>query len=102
MRIKSTYQISEIETDLYTDGTVYETEDGIPYVGIYHKYKTTGELYTEPNWNERYSKRLRVIDRTPVELLVYKKLKPSMILPNIKLDQPIPNVDNINVPKDIN
>lgn len=103
MRIKSTYQISEIATDLYTDGTVYETREGIPYVGLYHKYKTTGEIYTEPTWNEQLSEPLRVIDRTPSELRQYKQLKPGLVLPRIKIDQPAQTIaDNIIAPNDIN
>lgn len=39
------YPKSQIKTNLYTDGTEYETSNGTPYMGFYFK-TSTGELYT--------------------------------------------------------
>lgn len=39
------FPLSQIQTNLYTDGTEYETSDGKAYVGYYFKV-STGKIYT--------------------------------------------------------
>ena len=39
------FPLSQIQTNLYTDGTEYETSDGRAYTGYYFK-TSTGKLYT--------------------------------------------------------
>lgn len=39
------YPLSQVKTNLYTDGTEYETSNGTPYTGHYFK-TSTGQLFT--------------------------------------------------------
>lgn len=39
------YPLSQISTNLQTDGTEYQTSDGTPYIGFYYKI-STGKIYT--------------------------------------------------------
>lgn len=55
-RKKIYYSQSEIEENLFTNGfewMVFNTWEN--YVGVYHKYKSTNEVYTEKNWDPNKS-----------------------------------------------
>jgi hypothetical protein len=41
----SYYPLSQLKTNLYTDGTEYETSNGVPYKGFYYK-TSTGKFFT--------------------------------------------------------
>lgn len=56
-RLKSYYTTDEITNDLYTFGTEFMTKDNVEYVGPYHRY-STGETYTQFQWNPKTSVRL--------------------------------------------
>lgn len=56
-RKKIYYPEFQITKGLKTDGTVWMLEDGTPYSGYYHKY-TTGEVYTESEYDSTKSKKL--------------------------------------------
>jgi hypothetical protein len=56
-RLKLYYPVDEITTNLYTTGKEWMTTDNKEYIGLYHLY-TTGEAYTQPNWNPRSSLQL--------------------------------------------
>lgn len=92
MRQKAYYSISEITTDLYTTGSEWMTESYEEYIGLYHKY-TTGEVYTEPNWNKNKS----------IPLITYKKLSESVKTYNrvsvVNLQYKSFQTHNINVTK---
>jgi hypothetical protein len=72
MRQKAYYNANEVTNYLYTTGSEWQTEDTIEYKGLYHKY-ITGEVYTEPEWNPKKSKKLEPVSdkKNPI----YKKLK---------------------------
>lgn len=71
------YSKDQIITDLYTYGNEWMYEDTIEYIGPYHKY-TTGEIYTEPMWNEKLSKKLIVYQDTTTSKYRYKQIKPDI------------------------
>lgn len=78
MREQLQYSKDEIITDLYTfEGKEWMYVDGIPYIGPYHRY-TTGEVYTEPNWNASLSKKLIPYQDINSLAYQYKKLKPDI------------------------
>lgn len=57
MRLKTYYTLDEITNNLYTGGKEWMTEDGVEYIGMYHKY-ITREHYTGGKWNSSKSKKL--------------------------------------------
>lgn len=76
-RLKLKYSVNEITNNLYTFGKEWMTEDGVEYIGLYHKY-TTGEIYTKPVWDERLSKKLVTFADTTTTAYKYKKLRPDI------------------------
>ena len=76
-RIKLQYTPKEIITDLYTYGSEWMTEQQVEYKGLYHKY-TTGEVYTQPVWDDNKSIALVPYVNTPFNVRTYKKLKPKI------------------------
>ena len=42
------YPEGSIQKGLYTEGGEWMTDDGDEWVGQYHKYTNTGEIYTKP------------------------------------------------------
>jgi hypothetical protein len=75
MRIRSYYSDSEIIPNLYTFGNEWQLTDGSEYKGLYHKYKSTGEIYTEAVWNQRSSVSLSEYKELPASVKLYRKLK---------------------------
>jgi len=74
MRRKSHYTVSELELNLYTFGKEWQLEDGTEYVGLYHRYKSTGEVFTRPVWNASQSKPLFEYTTAVKNNAVYKTL----------------------------
>jgi hypothetical protein len=75
-RLKLYYPTDEITSNLYTTGKEWMTINNIEYVGSYHLY-TTGEAYTQPEWNPRSSIQLIPYQETTpenVKNIVYQKL----------------------------
>jgi len=65
-RLKLYYPVDEITTNLYTTGLEWMTTDNKEYIGSYHLY-TTGEAYTQPNWNPKAS----------LQLIPYQEVTPE-------------------------
>lgn len=87
MRAKSYYTVSEIELNLYTKGGQYMLQDQTEYIGLYHKYPATNEIYTLASWDSSKSKKLityRVVDPAAV---TFQELNPNMKT-KYKLPQP--------------
>jgi len=88
MRQRSRYTKSEITMGLFTTGSQWMTKDGTEYFGQYHTY-VTGEIYTEPKWNQ-YSSVPLFPYREEKTNVIYRKLKdiktdyvaPQQILPH--------------------
>ena len=57
-REKQYYGIDEIISGQYTFGNEYMYTDGTNYIGLYHRYITTKEVYTEAKWDNKSSKKL--------------------------------------------
>lgn len=58
IRLKSYYSENQIVKNLFTNGQeLMHIKDFDEYVGFYHRY-TTGEIFTEPEWDPVRSKRL--------------------------------------------
>lgn len=74
MRIKTYYSAEEVTNNLYTFGTEFMTEDKQEYIGLYHAY-ITGEVYTQPEWNPKHSKKLILYKSQNSELDTYKRIK---------------------------
>ncbi len=76
-RQKLQYSPKEITTDLYTFGLEWMTDKFTEYKGLYHTY-TTGEVYTQPEWNP--AKSIKLIPYADVTTLSYKykQLKPDL------------------------
>ena len=75
MRIKPYYTEDEIVNGLYTMGGEYETDDHVEYIGPYHRYTGTNEVYTESKWNIRLSTPLRLYTVLPQSIKTYNTLK---------------------------
>jgi len=57
MRRRLHYTPSQITKNLYTTGSEWMLESKQEYIGPYHMY-ITGEIFTEPDWNPKKSKKL--------------------------------------------
>jgi hypothetical protein len=79
-RIKAYYGVDETENGLYTFGDEYMTEDQQLYVGPYHRYTTTSEVFTESQWNIRQSRKLLPYVKMPATIKTYKSLKNLQIV----------------------
>lgn len=75
MRIKTYYTQDEIQNDLYTLGDEFMTTDGEMYIGPYHRYTTTNEIFTQSKWNLRLSQKLVVIQNIPDAIKTYQTLR---------------------------
>lgn len=78
MRQKTYYTKSDIENNLYTIGNKYMLSDTTEYKGTYHRYKSTGEIYTEPEWSPLQSKLLIPFKEISPLILLYKTLNPDI------------------------
>ena len=94
------YNDSEIVTDLYTFGKEWQLQDGTEYIGLYHKYTSTGEVYTNPIWNVSLSKQLTKYQETKNNKTVpYKKLKPNLNVNYIVPTEIYPEPTNEDIAK---
>jgi hypothetical protein len=74
MRRKAFYSEQEIVKNLYTQGKEWMLTDYTEYKGQYHRY-TTGEVYTQPDWNKLTSKRLIKYQDLTETVKIYKSTK---------------------------
>lgn len=79
MRIRPYYSDYEIKRNQYTFGNEWELEDGTEYIGLYHIYIPTNEIYTEAKWTSGKSKKLYKYTNQSADTRAYKKLKPDII-----------------------
>lgn len=84
-RIKIKYELADIKTDLYTFGKEWVTDDGQEYIGLYHRYISTGEIYTGAKWDKNISKPLTAFE-IPSSVTTYKKINPI----SLKFNTPYP------------
>lgn len=73
-RIKLKYSKQEIKENLYTFGKEWQLEDGTEYIGTYHRYMSTNEVYTGSSWNATLSKPLFEYQDQNSIITTYKKL----------------------------
>lgn len=85
-RIKTYYTTDEVINDLYTLGGEYMTMDRIEYIGPYHHYITTKEIYTQSKWDLRLSKQLIPYVSEETTVTTYKTIK------NIELSKQQPKL----------
>jgi len=78
MRKKGYYTTDEINLNLYTSGSTYMLMDGTEYIGLYHEYIITNEVYTLAVWDKNKSKKL--ISYKPLNpiKIEYQKLNPNI------------------------
>jgi len=96
MRQKAYYTENEIETNLYTTGKQFMLTDRTEYIGLYHRYIVTNEVYTLASWSKSKSKKLIKFEELDPKVISYKTAKPK-----IKTKYKIPIVHNIIItPKD--
>jgi len=77
-RLKSYYTVNEVELNLYTDGGEFQLEDRSEYIGEYHRYISTNEIYTKASFIKNESEPLFILNQFPPESLKYRKLKPKI------------------------
>jgi antirestriction protein len=94
MRKKAFYSDQEIIKNLYTTGKEWMLNDYTEYVGQYHRY-TTGEVYTQPAWNQILSEQLVAYQELAQDVKTYKSLKSisTSYENNIKSYKPIISQD---------
>lgn len=68
------YTPNQITKALYTTGSQWQTESGTEYIGSYHTY-TTGEIYSETEWNPKKSIKLIPLVIESETVTTYKQLK---------------------------
>jgi len=68
------YTPNQITKALYTTGSEWQTEMGALYIGPYHTY-TTGEVYSETEWNPQKSIKLLPFVTDSKAVSSYKQLK---------------------------
>ena len=78
MRQKAYYTNSDTENNLYTTGNKYMLSDTTEYKGLYHRYKSTNEIYTESQWAPLKSKLLIPFKETSAIVMLYKTLNPDI------------------------
>jgi len=74
-RLKLKYSKAETKENLYTFGKEWQLKDGVEYIGSYHRYDSTNEVYTQPTWNSTTSKQLFEYQEQSSIISTYKKLK---------------------------
>jgi hypothetical protein len=74
MRRRLHYTPNQITKNLYTTGSQWMLENEAEYVGPYHTY-TTGEVFTQTDWNAQTSKQLFPIVKDNPATKQYKILK---------------------------
>jgi len=94
MRKKAFYSDQEIIKNLYTTGKEWMLNDYTEYIGQYHRY-TTGEVYTQPVWNQLLSEQLVAYQELTQDIKTYKSLKSisTSYENNIKSYKPIISQD---------
>ena len=73
-RLRLHYTPNQITKALYTTGSEWQTESGTEYIGPYHTY-TTGEIYSETEWNPQKSIMLLPFVTESKDVSSYKQLK---------------------------
>jgi hypothetical protein len=73
-RLRLHYTPNQITKALYTTGSEWQTESGAEYIGPYHTY-TTGEVYSETEWNPQKSIKLLQFVTESKDVSSYKQLK---------------------------
>lgn len=73
-RLRLHYTPNQITKALYTTGSEWQTESGAEYIGPYHTY-TTGEVYSETEWNPQKSIKLLPFVTESKDVSAYKQLK---------------------------
>lgn len=91
MRLKQYYTADEIIIDLYTFGEEWMNEDGVEYIGAYHKY-ITNEVYTESKWKPGLSVKLVAYEHQNPIVKSYKKIKNI----NVKYQHVNPYIVSLN------
>jgi hypothetical protein len=91
MKRKKLYYTSiEIENGLYTSGNEFQLADGATYIGQYHRYTSTGEYYTGPEWNKKTSKKLLPLQSELADVVkLYKNIRPN-VKTKFKTPTPVP------------
>lgn len=78
MRSRSYYTPNEILINQYTFGQEWQLPDGSEYIGLYHRYVPTNEIYSEKQWDSRKSKKLTEYQELPAMNKSYKQLQPDL------------------------
>jgi len=90
MRRRLYYTDKQIVKNLYTTGSEWQTTEGKEYIGPYHTY-ITGEVFTEPDWNETKSKPLTKFEVKNQNIINYQMVKDIQV----KFETPTPSIIQI-------
>lgn len=94
MRRRIYYTDRQITKNLYTLGKEWQFETGEEYVGPYHTY-TTGEVFTQSEWNSTTSKKLVEYKQIDENVTQYRKLN-SVKITNTTVNSAIVQITNEN------
>ena len=87
------YPLSQIKTNLYTDGTEYATSDGVAYKGFYYK-TSTGQLFTGKTPQDLPSLELFIQSTNNPEIVDISKTKNKFrVTPALPADDVDPEVN---------
>ena len=86
----SYYPLSQLTPNLYTDGTEYETSNGVPYKGFYYK-TSTSKFFTGRTPQDLPSSELfiQLIDQSEETNISKSKFKVTEALPLNNVDPQI-------------
>ena len=96
----SYYPLSQIKTNLYTQGTEYQTPDGNEYTGFYYKV-STGKLYTGKTPQNPPNLLLTLQpqqEENNEDILLSRTIQKSQVIPSHKEGDPDPNINPIYQP----
>jgi len=87
MRRRLYYTDKQIVKNLHTTGSEWQTTEGNEYIGLYHTY-VTGEVFTEPEWNETKSKPLVKFEVKDQNVIKYQAVNNVQV----KFETPTPAI----------
>ena len=96
-RLKLYYPVEEITNNLYTYGSELMTDDGIEYIGSFHRY-ITSEVYTGTKWDAKTSKKLIAFRQRTIQT-IYNKLKPNIQVKHVAPKQVIIQITSDDIAK---
>lgn len=100
-RKKLFYPKNEINENLYTPGNEFQLQNGSIYTGLYHRYITTGEIYTNGSWNPKTSVVLTKYEQLTADAKTFKTIKKDIKTKFKTPERYFPKVTSADIQKKI-